>query len=65
LTRSWTCGRRTTDARTPRDAIEAAASSDALRLGCEFQIPVYVRHRIQAIDHKIHEDLLQLHANLP
>jgi len=37
----------------------------ALRLACEFQIPVYVRHRIQAIDHKIHEDLLQLHANLP
>ena len=31
LSRSWTCGRRITDARTPRDAIAAVASSDALR----------------------------------
>jgi hypothetical protein len=37
----------------------------ALRRACEFEIPVYVRHRIQAIDYKIHEDLLQLDANLP
>ena len=53
LSRLWTCGRRPTDARTPRATISVVASSDALRgiieLGTGGSSSVAARPGVEAI----------------